>query len=395
MKHLYHILLPVYIGLLSSCTYHFELDDVGASPKLVLYSYPGSGDTTVVHLSRSLPVSQKGELVRGLKGADVHLSVNGEAVPLAWTDDSIPGVPAQSYYAVKAYEDGDKVNITAAAERMKAVSSATVVPSRFPLTSIKLALKDGEPNLLQFRIGFTDNAQTKDYYALKVERKQLFWNDGKYSEESSTLALNLDDEPLLNTSSGLDDILMIENGFYRNLYYWDDTKIKGKSYTVRLNTNYEADYEDDFITPDGTEHIKRQVKYRISLYSLSEEFYRYLKSLNDQKNNGLGNSELAPIRSTYTQCHKRDRCRGRMQDVPDEMDRQFTGKLNNNKKNEKDNFINAFLAGRNRMLCTKIRHYHRCDGRTFGKIFGICLHEYGNGEQLFLPRNPMDTRSRL
>ena len=43
-----------------------------------------------------------------------------------------------------------------------------------------------------------------------------------------------------------------------------------------------------------------------------------------------------------------------MQDVPDEMDRQFTGKLNNNKKNEKDNFINAFLAGRNRMLCTKI-----------------------------------------
>lgn len=155
MKHLYHILLPVYIGLLSSCTYHFELDDVGASPKLVLYSYPGSGDTTVVHLSRSLPVSQKGELVRGLKGADVHLSVNGEAVPLAWTDDSIPGVPAQSYYAVKAYEDGDKVNITAAAERMKAVSSATVVPSRFPLTSIKLALKDGEPNLLQFRIGFT------------------------------------------------------------------------------------------------------------------------------------------------------------------------------------------------------------------------------------------------
>ena len=109
MKHLPHILLPVFIGLLSSCTYHFELDDVGASQKLVLYSYPGSGDTTVVHLSRSLPVSQKGELGRGLKGADVRFSVNGEAVSLAWTDDSIPGVPAQSYYAVKTYEDGDKV----------------------------------------------------------------------------------------------------------------------------------------------------------------------------------------------------------------------------------------------------------------------------------------------
>lgn len=300
MKNISHILLSVCIGLLSSCTYHFELDDVNSSPKLVLYSYPGSGDTTVVQLSRSLPVSQKGELVRGLKGADVHLFVNGEMVSLAWTDDSMPGVPAQSYYAVKTFEDGDNVNITAAAEGMKAVSSATIVPSQFPLTSINMALKNGEPNQLQFQIHFTDNVLTEDYYALKVERKRQFWNDGKYSEENSSLTLNLDDEPLLNSSSGLDDILMIENVFYQNLYYWDDTKIQGKSYTVRLNTNYEADYEDDFITPNGVEHIKCQVKYKISLYSLSEELYRYLKSLNDQKNNGLGNSELAPIRSTYT-----------------------------------------------------------------------------------------------
>ena len=300
MNHLYQILLSVSIGLFSSCTYSFELDDVGASPKLVLYSYPGCSDTTVVSLSRSLPVSQKGELVQGLKGADVRLSVNGEAISLSWTDDSIPGVPAQSYYAVKSYKDGDKVSITAMAEGVKAVSSATVIPSKFPLTSIDLALNDGEPNQLQFQIHFTDNVSTEDYYAVKVERKQLFWNNGKYSEKNSSLALNLDNEPLLNNSSGLDDILMIENEFYHNLYYWADTKIQGKSYTLRLNTNYEADYEDDFITPDGYEHIKKQVKYRITLYSLSQEFYRYLKSLNDQKNNGLGNSELAPIRSTYT-----------------------------------------------------------------------------------------------
>ena len=38
-----------------------------------------------------------------------------------------------------------------------------------------------------------------------------------------------------------------------------------------------------------------------------------------------------------------------MQDVPDGMDRQFIGKLNN-KENEKDNFINAFLAGRQQHL---------------------------------------------
>lgn len=65
MKYLSYILWAVCIGWFSSCTYNFDLDDVEASPKLVLYSYPGSGDTTVVRLSRSLPVSQKGELSRG------------------------------------------------------------------------------------------------------------------------------------------------------------------------------------------------------------------------------------------------------------------------------------------------------------------------------------------
>ena len=100
------------------------------------------------------------------------------------------GSPRQSYYAVKAYEDGDKVNITAAAEGMKVVSSATVVPSRFPLTSINFVLKGGEPNQLQFWIHFTDNAQTKRLLCVeKWSVKRQFWNDSEYSVENSSLTL--------------------------------------------------------------------------------------------------------------------------------------------------------------------------------------------------------------
>ena len=38
--------------LLSSCTHYFDLDKVAEPSKLVVYCYPGIGDTTVVHLSR-------------------------------------------------------------------------------------------------------------------------------------------------------------------------------------------------------------------------------------------------------------------------------------------------------------------------------------------------------
>ena len=61
--------------LFTSCVYHFDLDEAEGIPKLVVYSYPGSGDTTVVCFSRSLPVTGKGEIVSGLTGTDVRLEV--------------------------------------------------------------------------------------------------------------------------------------------------------------------------------------------------------------------------------------------------------------------------------------------------------------------------------
>ena len=48
--------------LFTSCVYHFDLDEAEGIPKLVVYSYPGSGDTTVVRFSRSLPVTGKGAI---------------------------------------------------------------------------------------------------------------------------------------------------------------------------------------------------------------------------------------------------------------------------------------------------------------------------------------------
>ena len=44
-KFLSGIFVFVTVILLPSCTYYFQLDDVAESPKLVMYSYPGSGDT--------------------------------------------------------------------------------------------------------------------------------------------------------------------------------------------------------------------------------------------------------------------------------------------------------------------------------------------------------------
>ena len=107
--------------------------------------------------------------------------------------------------------------------------------------------------------------------------------------------MDWDDEPLLKVSAGLDEILIGDYTYYEQLYIWSDEKIQGKNYTLRLNKTYISDYE----TSIQDEVYTNRKQYKVCLYSLSEEFYHYLKSMNEQVNNKLGESELAPVRPTY------------------------------------------------------------------------------------------------
>ena len=74
MKKIIYLILA---AILSSCTYHFELDEVDACEKLVLYCFPSNKDTTVIQLSKSVPVSKREPLDKSVRNADIHFTVNG------------------------------------------------------------------------------------------------------------------------------------------------------------------------------------------------------------------------------------------------------------------------------------------------------------------------------
>lgn len=289
--------------LLSSCTHYFDLDKVAEPSKLVVYCYPGIGDTTVVHLSRSIPVNETDGDFQNIKNADVRISANGNPIQLQRTDKALPGVPAQSYYALTGFKENDRIELAASAEGMQPVSAQTTIPTSFPLNYIRMEKKRSSSNTLQFQLNFNDNGYTDNYYAVTLETKWMEWRNENYSEGSERTYLDLSDEPLLHTS-GLDDVILNDKNFYQNLYYWNDKQIQGKSYTLRLNTLYYADYDETYDYGNEQEHVIAKRKYRITLYTLSEEFYKYLKSINDQQNNDLSNSELAPMRITYTNVNR-------------------------------------------------------------------------------------------
>lgn len=284
--------------MFSSCSYEFELNDINVGEKIVLYCIPcADKDTTLIQLSRSIPVSKKGKLQNGISDAGINFTVNGKEQPVYWNENATSSLPARCYYVLGRYNEADKVDIKVSADGLPSVSSETVLPVPFPLKKVDMKLKYEINTKLQFLITFQDNADTEDYYGIRVVRRCIYTNvpgNEVTDIEYSDIEFEVDDEPLLYNKSGLNSAFDLSNDFYQNLYIWSDKQIKGKEYTLRLKISYSA---DDISMWEGTTY---KYSYKVYLYKLSQELFRYLKSLNDVKNNDLGHKGLAPIRSHYS-----------------------------------------------------------------------------------------------
>lgn len=308
-KYLPSLITLLQAALVSvSCTSEFDIDTVEAGPKAVVYCMPAAGcDTTVIQLSKTVPVTQTETPPAGIPGAEILFTVNGEPQPVMWAERKTGMVPRQCYYVVKSLKEGDRIDIAAQVGDLPTVSSSTTVPAPFPFDMVEVGTGSTETGpMRQFKVTFTDDATTEDYYGVRVLKKSIFrtgnynkWQDEwtHYSTESVVIEqVDCSGEPLLNNKVGLDATFDFDFNYYQDLYIWNDDGVAGRSYTLRLNVPLTTDSivdEDDYYMYDLTE-------YKICLYRLSAEMYRFVKAFNDVNNNELGQNGLAPIRSHYS-----------------------------------------------------------------------------------------------
>lgn len=289
-----NIIYLILIVVLSSCSYHFELDEVDASEKLVLYCFPSNKDTTVIQLSRSVSVGKREPLDKSARNADIHFTVNGKEQAIYWNEDSTSSLPAKCYYTLGKRGKNDCLQLQVASTGLPAITARTFMPDIFPLKEIRLAPRGSSENTLQVLVTFKDDEGTNDYYGIQMMKKQIRTEDNEEDVSFYSVEFDLKGEPLLDNQSDLDEIFMLSNCFFGNLYIWSDDKIQGKEYTLRLNMDYQKDFEYDW------DNSSYREEYKIYLYKLSPEFYNYFKTLNNINNNDLGNHGLSPIHHHYT-----------------------------------------------------------------------------------------------
>lgn len=290
-------LLLLFIFIVS-CSYDFDLGDMDATAKLVLYCMPNANsDTTLIQLYRSLPVAQQRKAGKEISNAHITFTVNGKEQTVHYAEIDKYFVRAGCYYVIGRWKETDIIRVSAEADGLPAVCAETTIPTSFPLKKVDMVLKQNIDNKLQFRITFQDKGK-ESFYGIRIVKKVVY-EDLIENENSSiyteTLDLELDDEPLLNNKTGLDATFDYSTNFYQYLYIWSNEQILNREYTLRLNTFYSADWEADKWSSSSLHTF-----YKMYFYMLSPELYKYLKSLNDMKNNELGNKGLAPIRSNYT-----------------------------------------------------------------------------------------------
>lgn len=294
-----YIPLLLLLAFMASCSYDFELKGMDAAEKLVLYCMPNPGsDTTLIQLYRSQPVTRQKKAGKNtLTNVCITFSVNGTEQSVRYAKTAEPSVPAGCYYVVGRWNEADVIRVRAEADGLPPVYSETTIPASFPLKKIDMVRKQDIDNKLQFRITFQDTGK-ESYYGVRIVKREVYEDltDDENTRTYSAVALDLelDEEPLLNDRTGLDATFDYSTEFYQYLYIWSNEQILNKEYTLRLNTYYSADWNAD----EWGYHLHNY--YKMYFYKLSPELYKYLKSLNDIKNNELGNKGLAPIRSNYT-----------------------------------------------------------------------------------------------
>jgi len=201
----------------SSCKDQFDINVLRESPKMVVYCFPSTADTTFINVSRSIPVQQKkiADEVKAINNARISYRINRQ-------EQVVRQKRSGQYYVTSLQRPGDQIDLAISADGIGSVYASTTIPKEVPIAQLKMQevrrydYESGRAQkYIQMQPTFTDDAASDDYYAVSVSAKGYFRkNGGLYQGYLPTeialdsawfrMEINSKDEPLLKPLSDLD-----------------------------------------------------------------------------------------------------------------------------------------------------------------------------------------------
>lgn len=310
MKYKSLLFFASFMFFVSSCTKEIDLKHLQPDPKLVLNSLLVTGDSVKVRLTRTWFYTETNPDVT-VKNANIKLYANGVFKDqMEWkeyeeNDDdwyySGNDIKIKGYY-ISSYQPkvGDNIKITAEAEGFKSISAEAYMPNQTYLKDLKIRKTQREEYgtiypALEFLITIKDDPDKKDFYLIDFDER---YPEGEFDPETFEYiytgtyswrkynGLDYSTEPLFTSHiTALEQIL--EYNWISAAYgrAFSDDLINGKEYTIKIKSNkYQS-------VPENVDSIY----YRVNLYTITEEYYRYINAIIEMKDGGGLEEHLADI----------------------------------------------------------------------------------------------------
>lgn len=273
-------LIPLIICvLLMSCAEEMDISKLNSKYYVTMYVFASSNDTIPIEISAARPLNANSSQ---LTLDAVSCNTNGHADSVVFVGrDTVNGIIREKYNAVGKRRTGDRIDVIVTGRDIPQVFASTVIPPSANIETCKMDTVFYKGNqYVRFNLELSDS-EFCHHYAVRIA--------GRYTSDDGSYVVKYQDietssEPLLNNYSETDMDFGSYNDYYHRMYIFNDETAADGKIRLHLYVLQQFWMED----------------YRIELFSLSPEYYFMLKSLNDIRNNTLGEYGLSFVSKTYT-----------------------------------------------------------------------------------------------
>ena len=278
-RRLYLIILSIFL-LLTSCLHEVDLSEYSIPARMVMNADVVAGQPLSLTLSKTWFIGTKHPNL-GLEGAEIQLYVNG-----TWAEEMVPlstDSAGTVYCAAYIPKVGDVVRLEATREGYPDVVAEDVVPSAPQITAYQFVWEEATPEDTtsyspwinaprgEGVFTFRDPAGEPNYYALA-----LYAQDTLMERPMFCSSLYMSDDILEKEQEGILEGIFSDSfggsGALTAQIFTDET-IDGQTYTLSFSA------ANSYFLLDENLHLEHGGQYYLRVYSLSETYYRFLKSL--------------------------------------------------------------------------------------------------------------------
>lgn len=317
-----YIILILFAAICLSCGKPFDMD-LDDEPIIYLESFPGVEDVVVFSI---LPAySKSNSAVKPEFKPQIRFMVNGHEVPVALNKDYCISDKYENSYYIADYKPspGDRMTIEVSSEGFKTVYAETSIPQPFPERKIDYRHnKLGEWSYDMVYVTFDDDVQTDIAYGIQVLHERIY-TDVEGQTDTSVIRYSGDQitDDYDFAPGSMDGIRIYFDGFsvqrYRDeISGWDDDNFNGRNTTLSMvvdtysygedessyDTFFEREYEQEWYDEYGESMgvYKTFSHNKLALYTMSEEFYKYVVAQELKDDNADFFAGIAPSNFCYT-----------------------------------------------------------------------------------------------